>query len=266
MKHDSHLALSALATLTAFTALTVGSAASAAAAECPPYVRHTPGGDYTNAQDRSGLAVVENFHFSRAVETLTKGMTGSLGGDIGYTLEHFPNHHRALASMAKLGLRLKTTQPTGARYTVSCFFERAIAFAPHDVTARMVYGSYLLSMGQDASALEQLDAASRLAPEHATTQYNLGLMYMKKKQYDKASVHAQKAYALGFPLPGLKNKLKAAGKWREPPSAPLTATAATAAKPDAQALADPLAEPQSTPATVAAEPVVPPAVEEASRE
>lgn len=140
-----------------------------------------------------------------------------------YTLEHFPNHHRALASMAKLGLRQKSAQPHGARYTVSCFFERAIAFAPHDVTARMVYGNYLLAMGQDATALEQLDAASRLAPEQATIQYNLGLMYVKKKEYDKASAHAQKAYALGFPLPGLKNKLKAAGKWREPPPAPAAA-------------------------------------------
>ena len=176
--------------------------------------------------------------------------------------------------MAKLGLRLKTAQPTGARYTVSCFFERAIAFAPQDVTARMVYGSYLLSMGQDATALEQLDAASRLAPEHATIQYNLGLMYVKKKEYDKASVHAQKAYALGFPLPGLKNKLKAAGKWREPPPAPQAETAATPARPGAQPqagplvdpLAIPLADPLITPPADATEPVAPPGVEEASRQ
>lgn len=200
--------------------------ASAGAAACPPYVKGTTGGDYTNAEDRKDLSVVEQFHFSRAVETLTQGMTGSLGGDISYTLEHFPNHHRALASMAKLGLRLKSAQPHGARYTVSCYFERAIAFAPHDVTARMVYGSYLLATGQDAMALEQLDAASRLAPEQATIQYNLGLMYVKKKEYEKASAHAQKAYALGFPLPGLKNKLKAAGKWKEPAPVPVPVPAA----------------------------------------
>ena len=203
--------------------------ASVGAADCPPYVKHTPGGDYTSAEDRSGLTVVEKFHFSRAVETLTQGMTGSLGADISYTLEHFPNHHRALASMAKLGMRLKSAQPPGARYTVSCFFERAVGFAPHDVTARMVYASYLLATDKDAAALEQLDAASRLAPEQATIQYNLGLMYVKKKEYDKASAHAQKAYALGFPLPGLKNKLKAAGKWREPPPAPIPAAAVTPA-------------------------------------
>ncbi|MGK5065123.1 ABC transporter permease [Janthinobacterium sp. LB3P112] len=203
----------------ALFACALAACCASASAVCPPYIKGTTGGDYTSAEDRSGLSVVEKFHFSRAVETLTQGMTGSLGGDISYTLEHFPNHHRALASMAKLGLRLKSAQPHGARYTVSCYFERAIAFAPHDVTARMVYGNYLLATGQDAMALEQLDSASRLAPEQATIQYNLGLMYVKKKEYDKASAHAQKAYALGFPLPGLKNKLKAAGKWREPPPA-----------------------------------------------
>ena len=167
-----------------------------------------------------------------------------------YTLEHFPNHHRALASMAKLGLRQKSAQPHGARYTVSCYFERAIAFAPHDVTARMVYGNYLLATGQDAMALEQLDAASRLAPEQATVQYNLGLMYVKKKEYDKASVHAQKAYALGFPLPGLKNKLKAAGKWREPPP-PAAAPAVTQPADHAPAVEEPAS---ATPAQAATPP------------
>lgn len=223
-------------------ACTLAACCGMAAAECPPYVKGTTGGDYTSAEDREGLSVVEKFHFSRAVETLTQGMTSSLGGDISYTLEHFPNHHRALASMAKLGLRLKSAQPPGARYTVSCFFERAIAFAPHDVTARMVFGNYLLATGQDAAALEQLDAASRLAPEQATIQYNLGLMYVKKKEYEKASAHAQKAYALGFPLPGLKNKLKAAGKWREPPPAPAAVEAKEARKTEEPAV-PPVEEP-----------------------
>ena len=53
-------------------------------------------------------------------------------------------------------------------------------------------------------------------------------MYVKKKEYEKASAHAQKAYALGFPLPGLKNKLKAAGKWKEPPPAVMEAKEAPA--------------------------------------
>lgn len=216
---------------------------ASAKAACPPYVKGTTGGDYMNAEDRKDLSVVESYHFTRAVETLTHGNTGSLGGDISYTLEHFPNHHRALASMARLGLRQKSAQPAGARYTVSCYFERAIAYAPHDVTARMVYGNYLLATGQDATALEQLDAASRLAPEQATIQYNLGLMYVKKKEYEKASAHAQKAYSLGFPLPGLKNQLKAAGKWREPPPVPAAANVEAAAATPEEPAVPPVGKP-----------------------
>ena len=193
--------------------------AVAAPSTCPPYVKGDPGGDYTNADDRAGLPVVEQYHFSREVETLRKGLTGSLGGDISYTLEHFPNHHRALAAMAKLGLRDKRVQPVGARYTVSCYFERALAYAPHDATARMVYGNYLLATSQETAALEQLQQAARMAPDNATIQYNLGLLHVKRKQYAQARDYAARAYGLGFPLQGLKNQLKKAGQWQEPPAA-----------------------------------------------
>lgn len=192
--------------------------AGAAPSNCPPYTKSDPGGDYTNSDDRAGLPVVEQYHFSRDVESLKQGMTGSLGGDISYTLEHFPNHHRALAAMAKLGQRDKRVQPVGARYTVSCYFERAIAYAPHDTTARMVFGNYLLATKQEAAALEQLQEAARRSPEHATLQYNLGLLYVKRKEYAQAREHAARAYALGFPLQGLKNQLKKAGQWQEPPA------------------------------------------------
>ena len=36
-----------------------------------------------------------------------------------------------------------------------------------------------------------------------------------REQYDEARVHARKAYARGFPLPALKNKLLEAGQWKE---------------------------------------------------
>jgi tetratricopeptide (TPR) repeat protein len=181
--------------------LAAGCGRALAAADCPPYVKGTPGGDYTSAQDREGLSVVEKFHFSRAVETLTQGMTGSLGADIGYTLEHYPNHHRALASMAKLGLRLKSAQPPGARYG------QLLLRAGHRLRAAGRDGAHGVRQlpaghGPGRPALEQLDAASRMAPDQATIQYNLGLMYVKKKEYEKASAHAQKAYALGFPCRG----------------------------------------------------------------
>ncbi|MBV7534781.1 tetratricopeptide repeat protein [Duganella sp. sic0402] len=189
--------------------------AVAQADECPAYVKHDPGGDYTNADDRQGLAVVENFHFTPNVERLLRGASGALGADISYTLEHFPNHHRALSAISRLALRDKNRKPPGARYTVECFFDRALRYRPDDARVRSLYGSYLLAIGQAEAALEQLEQAARLEPDNPTAHYNLGLLYVKKKNFDQARASARKAYDMGFPLPGLKNKLSAAGEWRD---------------------------------------------------
>jgi len=190
-------------------------ASARAADDCPAYVKHDPGGDYTNPEDRQGLAVVENFHFTQNVERLVRGASGALGADISYTLEHFPNHHRALAAMSRLALRDKNRKPHGARYTIECFFDRALRYRPDDARVHALFGAYLLALGQTDAALEQLEHSARLEPENPTAHYNLGLLYVKKKDYDKARSSAQKAYGMGFPLPGLKNKLTAAGEWRD---------------------------------------------------
>lgn len=42
--------------------------------------------------------------------------------------------------------------------------------------------------------------------------YFLGLVYLKLDDLDDASVHAKLAYDLGYPLPGLRQKLEAAGR------------------------------------------------------
>jgi tetratricopeptide (TPR) repeat protein len=189
-------------------------AATTTGSDCPAYVQHKPGGDYTDADDREGLGVVEQFHFTPDVEGLVKGASGPLGGDIGYTLEHFPNHHRALGAMTRLALRDKNRKPNGANFTIDCYFERAIQFRPKDARVRSLFGSYLLALGQADAALDQLEQAAVLEPGNPTAHYNLGLIYLKRKDYDKARASAGKAYGMGFPLPGLKNKLIAAGQWR----------------------------------------------------
>lgn len=186
---------------------------TAAGADCGVFIHHDAGGDYTNGTDREGLEVVEQYHFTPQVEQLISGKSGTLGDDIGYTLEHFPNHHRALAAMAKLGLRDKTEKPPGAKYTIECYFDRALRFAPTDAKVRSIFGGYLLALGQVDPALEQLRDAARLEPGNPTTHYNLGLLYLRKRDYVQSRTEAEQAYALGFPLPGLKNKLKAAGQW-----------------------------------------------------
>ncbi|KQV61300.1 MULTISPECIES: hypothetical protein [unclassified Duganella] len=191
---------------------------AALAADCPPFSKGSTGGDYYNGEDAKGLAVVEAFHFGPQVEALLRGMSGTLGGDIAYTLEHFPNHPRALAAMARLGLRAKKVQVPGAHHTVECYFTRAIAFVPSDGAARALFGAYLLSLKRDADAIGQLRAALDIQPGDAAAWYNLGLAHVRRKDWPAALDAAHKAYGLGFPLPGLRQQLKAAREWREPDS------------------------------------------------
>ena len=169
--------------------------------------------DYRDNIKGSFLATVEKHHFTPNVENLRHGNSSTLGGELSYTLSIFPNHHRALAAFGKLSLRDKALKPAGSKYSVECFFDRAMRFKPNDGMVRMIYGNYLLKAGQTDKATEQLLIAAELQPENPTINYNLGLLYLQKKNYEQAKTYAKKAYELGFPLPGLKNKLIQAGKW-----------------------------------------------------
>lgn len=191
------------------------SAVRAANEVCSGYIRHDPGGDYRDPVDRAGLTLVESYHFTPEVERLQRGASSSLGGDLSYTLEHFPNHHRALAAMTKLVLRDKNRKPPGARYTMECYFERALRFRPDDGKVHALFGAYLLALGQLDAATEALQRSAQLAPDDAGAQYNLGLIFLKRHDYPRALEQARKAYAMGFPLTGLRQQLQQAGQWRE---------------------------------------------------
>lgn len=172
--------------------------------------------DYLNRFNLKGqLDVVEQYHFNSDVENLISGMSASVGADLDYTLRAWPNHHRALTALAKLSLRDKTSRPRGTKWPVECYFDRAIRMRSDDGTVRMIYGGYLSKIEKPNQAIEQLEIAVKLMPDNATAHYNLGLLYFDKKNYSKAKVHAEKAYALNFPLPGLRNRLKKVGKWSD---------------------------------------------------
>lgn len=164
------------------------------------------------------LSTVEDFHFTRNVEMLIKGDTGYIGGDLDYTLRAFPNHHRALMAVMRYGEKTKSEKPPQMRYSVSCYFDRAIRFRPDDAIPRMIFSMYLAKNGRTPEAIQQLDivAAGAEDKENPFTHFNLGLNYFDLKEYDKSEIQAHKAYALGFPQEVLKEKLKGVGKWKEP--------------------------------------------------
>ena len=118
--------------------------------------------------------------------------------------------------MMELGIRDKTPRPQGVRFTVECYFDRALRFTPDDANVKVLYAIFLKNAGRKArSALQMLSSAAEQAGETANIHYNLGLLYLDVGQFDQALLHAHAAYRLGFTLPGLRDRLKRAGKWRE---------------------------------------------------
>ncbi|MDQ2694517.1 MAG: tetratricopeptide repeat protein [Pseudomonadota bacterium] len=179
--------------------------------------------DYNDPQLRAErLPIVEQHHFYNAIETLTHPNPIS---DLDYTLRASPNHHRALYTIIKLDQRTKGRlgrlnrgvdwdQSVGRwPATLECYFDRAFRFRPKDPIVHMLYGIHLHNKGKLDEALERYKIVEKLSPKLPELHYNLGLLYVDRQEYDLAREHAKKAYALGYPLPGLRNKLTAANQW-----------------------------------------------------
>lgn len=186
-------------------------------------------GPYDYRRDRGPtLEVVEKRHFTTEIKMLRTYRAESPGSNIAYTLHAFPNHHEALLATVKLAEKEKADPPRDMRYTVDCYFERALRFRADDHTARLLYAQYLTSKNRQDDARKHIEEVSRTAKDNAFTQYNIGLLYLDMKDYDKALQQAHLAMSLGFPRMGLKDSLSAAGKWREPAAAAASAPAASA--------------------------------------
>ena len=176
-----------------------------------------PYGPYDFRHDREKLPIVTGAHFTAEVEALIRGTTGARpGGDIDYTLRAIPNHHGALLAMMRLGENEKTEKPSGSRYTVECWFDRAIRFRSDDQVVRMIYSKFLSGKARKPEALAQLQAVKKLARDNPFTHYNLGLLFFELNEYEESLAAAHRAYDLGFLQPELRTKLQAAGQWREP--------------------------------------------------
>ncbi|SFC73030.1 hypothetical protein SAMN05216344_1366 [Polaromonas sp. OV174] len=173
--------------------------------------------------DRGKAAIVYDAHFTPQVEALISGSTSTKpGSDLDYTLRAIPNNPRALISMMRLGEKEKTPQPSGSRYSVECWFDRAVRFRPDDAIVRMIYSTFLNKQGRVAAANKELEIATTYAKDNAFTHYNIGLHYFDLKNYDQALVEAHKAIALGFPGTALRDRLLSVGKWTEPTRAVTT--------------------------------------------
>jgi len=186
--------------------------------ECANFVWMPERFDYRSgaAHDQMRIRQIESHHFDRNVEFLVRGMTGIFpGGDIDFLLRYVPNHPRALASLVRLALRDNSSKPRGVSIPVECHLLRGLAIAPNDPAVLAIYGTFLARTDRPKEALARLQEAEKLDPDNAILFYNIGLVLVTLGDYPTARNYADKAYAQGITLPGLRERLQKLGYWKE---------------------------------------------------
>lgn len=172
------------------------------------------GGDYyfnrADAAMMTLLGNVEKFHLPGCSEGMKTRRYEPALADCEFILRYFPNHPTALLAAADICIAWKSPRCIADRY-----FEQAIEVNSHAATTYVTKGIYLLRANRPAEAVESLKQAVEISPNSINAQYNIGLAYFETKQYQRSNEHAQRAYALGAPVPGLRDRLKKAGYWKE---------------------------------------------------
>ncbi|GAB5450534.1 MAG: hypothetical protein Hals2KO_08620 [Halioglobus sp.] len=180
--------------------------------------RPPPGGgpyNYLNRPAIDGtLNLVENAHFPASVENLQHGATGSVMADLDFLLLSFPNHHRGLNSSVRYSLKKKGWKNEKHGVPAECYLQRAMKYAPSDSIPFELYGYYMTKKGQPKLALGAYKRALKIRPKDVMLNYNTALLMAKQKQYDDAMKIARPLYDAGLTLPGLRNILVKAGKWK----------------------------------------------------
>lgn len=205
-----------LGTLLSIPVVACANESAVAAGVCAPVAIPGHYGPYDYMTQRDKLSIVEAHHFGTRVEALVSGRDGTLGGDISYTINASPNHHRALMALMKLGLRTKSSQPPNVVFPIDCYFDRAIRFKPTDTVVRSIFAIWLAKTGRQAEAERQLQGAVMFAGDNVFSLMNIGLTYLEVGKGEPALEIAHKIIAMGYQPTLLIQKLREANQWTDP--------------------------------------------------
>jgi hypothetical protein len=188
--------------------------------------------------------VVEAYHLDMEMQIFLSGRvegthragSGPIAGGFIYTLRAIPNHPVAMLLIEQLGRRLRSERPQNIEWPLECVYVRAFMLTPDDPIVRAMYGTYLAHRGRNDEAARFLDEADPALRRSPAMQFQIGLANLQLKRYEQAQLNAMRAEANGYTVPGLRDQLQAAGRWKpdlvlppEPPEADAAAPAASAA-------------------------------------
>ena len=161
--------------------------------------------DYINPADQRKLAQANGAYFPPKIEHL-QSSSSKMG--IWKTLRISPNHHRALYSMMRYFRSDPGAHELSALYSMDCMFQRANYINPRDATVYMLHGMYYHWNSEWTESEAQYLQAYKLRPNDPQINYNLGLMYFDRGDFESSAKYARTAYDNGYPLQGLSKKLK----------------------------------------------------------
>ncbi len=171
--------------------------------------------DFIDPKTRSKFLVVEKYHFTKKVELLRAGRSGTLPSDLDYTLRAVPNHHRALLSVIRYQIKyLNKLKRKKLLVPPECYLQRAINFNPKDAALYVLYGYYLEKNNRLKEASRKYKKALLMQPNYSKFEYAYSLLLIKLKKYNEALKFAKLAYKHGKPPDGLKKKLIKIGVWK----------------------------------------------------
>jgi Tfp pilus assembly protein PilF len=173
--------------------------------------------DYYTTHDTTLLRTVERYHVLVAEEKIRTKYYSSARQDLEFVLRYFPNHPRGLLLMAQL-----CTEQSTQRCDLDLIFEKAIDINPNVAGTYVTQGVYLHRVKRYREAIASYQHALKIDPNSLNAHYNLALAYLETKEYGLANEHAQRAYALGAPFPGLRDRLKQSGQWKPVQTTPAT--------------------------------------------
>jgi Tfp pilus assembly protein PilF len=180
--------------------------------------------DYYTTADTTLLRTVERYHVLPAEEKIRTKFYSAARSDIDFVLRYFPNHPKGLLLMAQL-----CTDHAMPHCELDSVFEKAIALNPNVAGTYVTQGVYLHRVKRYREAIASYQRALAIDPDSINGHYNLALAYLETKQYDLANEEAQRAYALGAPLPGLRDRLKQSGRWKPVAATPAPQSSSAAA-------------------------------------
>ena len=165
--------------------------------------------DYYAARGTALLNTVQKYHLFRAEDEIRSRNYTPARADLDFLLHYFPNHPQGLLLVVQL-----CTEHSAQNCALDVIFDNAIAVNPKNPGTFVTRGVYLHRVKRYNEAIKSYEDALALDPNSMGAHYNLGLAYLETKQYDLANQHAQLAYGLGAPLPGLRNRLQQSGHWK----------------------------------------------------